>query len=350
MGSKRYLGVVGALACAVSGHVGAQVTLYGQVDAFLEHANTGNGRSVTRVSSGGASVSRWGMRGSEDLGGGLKANFRLESGFNGDDGTLQNDLAFSRWVHVGLSGPWGAVDAGRMWSPTFVVGLRSDVLARNRTSLITNVFRGTSTRTGTSGTVPGFLSNSLRYTTPNLSGFSGEAMLTLGEAANHSDSGDGAGFNLQYSSGPLYVGYGYQALKSGSAAAPVAAPTTERTHMLGASYKWSAVTLYGTVNSNRSSAVGLLRSTNAQASVAWNIQGPHTVLAQVVSRKVSGSPVSAKGWQLGYDNELSKRTKLYARYGRVDNKGGSVITLNGAALTGANADPSFIGAGISHSF
>lgn len=120
--------------------------------------------------------------------------------------------------------------------------------------------------------------------------------------------------------------------------------------MLGASYKWSAVTLYGTVNSNRSSAAGLLRSTNAQASVAWNIQGPHTVLAQVVSRKVSGSPVSAKGWQLGYDNDLSKRTKLYARYGRVDNKGGSAITLNGAALTGANADPSFIGAGISHSF
>ncbi len=350
MSRKMVLGVVGAMACAVSGHAAAQVTLYGQVDAFLEQANTGNGRSVTRVSSGGSSVSRWGLRGSEDLGGGLKANFRLESGFNADDGTLQNDLAFSRWAHVGLSGGFGAVDAGRMWSPTFVVGLRSDVLARNRTSLITNVFRGTSTRTGTSGTVPGFLSNSLRYTTPNLSGFSGEAMATFGEAANNSNSGDGAGFNLQYSSGPLYVGYGYQALKSGSAAAPVAAPTTERTHMLGASYKWSAVTLYGTVNTNTSSAVNLLRSTNAQVSLAWNIQGPHTVLAQVASRKVSGSPVSAKGWQLGYDNDLSKRTKLYARYGRVDNQGGSTITLNGAALTGANADPSFIGVGISHSF
>ncbi|QHE84478.1 porin [Hydrogenophaga sp. BPS33] len=350
MGSKLGIAVVGALACAVSGHAVAQVTLYGQVDAFLEQANTGNGQHLTRVSSGGASVSRWGMRGSEDLGGGLKANFRLESGFNLDDGTLQNSLAFSRWVHVGLSGPWGAVDAGRMWSPTFVVGLRSDVLARNRTSLITNMFRGASTRTGTSGSVPGFMSNSLRYTTPNFNGFSGEAMLSLGEAANNSSSGDGAGFNLQYSSGPLYLGYGYQALKSGSAAAPVANPTTEKTHMLGASYKWSSVTLYGTVNSNRSNAVGYLRSTNLQASVAWKVQGPHTVLAQVARRKVSDSPVAATGWQVGYDMDFSKRTKLYARYGRVDNKGGSVITLNGAALTGPNADPSFVGVGISHAF
>ena len=346
-----YVAVIGAAAWVVCGHVSAQVTLYGQADVFVEQANTGGGQHLRRLSSGGSSVSRWGLRGSEDLGGGLKANYRLESGFNMDDGTAQSDLLFSRWVHVGLSGPWGAVDGGRMWSPTFIVGLKSDVLARNRTSLITNMFRGASTAKGVSGTVPGFMSNSLRYITPNYSGLTGELMFGFGEAANGSKSGDARGGNIQYTNGPLYIGYGYQSLKSGTAAAPVAQPTTEKTHMLGVTYNLSPVTLYGTVNTNNSNAVGYLRSTNYQASVAWNIQGPHTVLAQFTSRKVSGAPVEARGWQLGYDLNLSKRTKLYARYARVTNKGGSTITLNGAALTrGPNSNPSFVGAGISHSF
>ncbi|RYX89434.1 MAG: porin [Comamonadaceae bacterium] len=345
------MSAIGAAASVVCGHATAQVTLYGQADVFVEHVDTGGGLSQRRVSSGGSSVSRWGMRGSEDLGGGLKANFRLESGFNMDDGTAQSDLLFSRWVHVGLSGPWGAVDGGRMWSPTFIVGLKSDVLARNRTSLITNMFRGASTAKGASGTVPGFLSNSVRYLTPNFNGLNGELMLTLGEAANKSNSGDGAGANIQYTNGPFYIGYGYQSLKSGTAAVPVAQPTTEKTHMLGATYNLSPVMLYATVNTNNSSAAGYLRSTNYQASVAWNIKGPHTVLAQVTSRKVSGTAVQARGWQLGYDLDLSKRTKLYARHARVTNKGGAAITLNGAALTGGpNSNPSFIGAGISHSF
>ncbi len=329
-------------------HAQTQVSLYGQADLFLERANTGNGQHLNRVSSGGSSVSRWGLRGSEDLGGGLKARYRLESGLNLDDGTQQNNAAFSRWVHLGITGPFGAIDAGRMWSPTFVVGLKADVLARNRTSLITNMFKGATDSKGVAAGLPGFLSNSLRYTSPKFAGIHAEAMATFGEATN--SSGNGGGFNIQYDKGPLYLGYGFQSLKTGSAATPVAQPDTLQTHMLGAVYKWKPITLYGTANFNRSSAQNSRSSTNYQASVSWNVAGPHTVLAQWARGKTAHSDVSAQGWQLGYDFALSKRTELYARYARVSNRGGSRITLNGAALTGADANPSFVGVGVTHSF
>ncbi len=328
----------------------AQVRLYGHVDTLYERVGTGGGNTLERVSSGGAAVSRWGLRGSEDLGGGLKANFRLETGFNADDGAVQTaGAAFSRWVHVGMSGPWGAVDAGRMWSPSFIVGLKADVLARNRTSLVTNLFRGSGTAASTGAALPGFLGNSLRVTSPEIGGFLGEAMLTLGESGTRSSAGDGVGLNLQYNRGPLFVGYGYQAIKSAVAALPNRY-TTETTHILGASYALSTVTFYGSYNLNRSDVAGRRSSRNYQASVAWNVAGPHTVLAQVASGRVESASARARGWQVGYDLDLSKRTKLYARHGRIDNQGGAAIAWSGAALTVANGDPSFTGVGISHAF
>ncbi|MEG2902855.1 MAG: porin, partial [Massilia sp.] len=75
----------------------------GAVDMGLEFAKNGDSR-VNRLSSGMNTVSRLGFRGSEDLGGGLRANFRLEAGLNADDGTQNNATKFfGRWNQVGLS-------------------------------------------------------------------------------------------------------------------------------------------------------------------------------------------------------------------------------------------------------
>jgi len=338
-----------AATCFATVSVRAEVTLYGHADLFFERANTGHGRHVNRIGSGGSSVSRWGLRGSEDLGGGLTARYRLESGLNLNDGTQQNNLAFSRWVHLGLTGHFGAIDVGRMWSPTFVVGLKSDALARNRTSLITNLFKGATDSNGVVTAMPGFLSNSVRYTSPKFLGIHVEAMATFGGAVNNS-SGDGRGFNIQYEEGPWYLGYGFQTRKTGSAAAPVARPDTLKTHMVGAAYVWAPVTLYGTVNFNRSNALDAKSSTNYQTSLSWHVVGPHTVLAQWAYGKTAHSAMRAQGWQLGYNYALSKRTRLYTRYGYVRNRGGASITLNGVALAGAESSPSFMSVGISHFF
>jgi len=96
------------------------VTLYGTIDTGLEYLNhIGPKRGSTLLVPGitGTQPSRWGLRGAEDLGGGLKAQFVLESGFLPDSGTLgQGGRMFGREAHVGLSGNWGTLFVGRQYT------------------------------------------------------------------------------------------------------------------------------------------------------------------------------------------------------------------------------------------
>ncbi|MFZ4288770.1 porin [Variovorax sp. HJSM1_2] len=109
-----------------------QVTLYGIVDAAVEHvSNVGAaGASITRMPTATTGLpSRWGMRGTEDLGGGLKTVFTLESGFGSDSGVLnQGGRMFGRQAFVGLSGNWGTVALGRQYTMLFWSLLDADVI------------------------------------------------------------------------------------------------------------------------------------------------------------------------------------------------------------------------------
>ncbi|CAE6828561.1 hypothetical protein R69746_06391 [Paraburkholderia aspalathi] len=101
----------------------SSVTLYGVVDTGIEYFTNANptGGSIARmpVIGGGDLPSRWGVKGSEDLGGGLKAIFALESGFSASNGTLQQGgRLFGRQAYVGLTGPWGQLSFGRQYSMT----------------------------------------------------------------------------------------------------------------------------------------------------------------------------------------------------------------------------------------
>lgn len=122
-----------ALGAGLPGHAQTQnhVTLYGLVDAGVEHLNHVNGGGgITRMPTiAGSAASRWGLRGSEDLGGGLKAVFTLESGFGSDTGTLlQGGRAFGRQAFVGLSGNWGSVTLGRQYSMLLLGAVNTDIL------------------------------------------------------------------------------------------------------------------------------------------------------------------------------------------------------------------------------
>ncbi|XHO07782.1 hypothetical protein ACEQUB_p01029 (plasmid) [Ralstonia syzygii] len=114
--------VVRALA---SGAAGAQsVTLYGLVDTGIEyvsHANSSGNGLVRMPSITGTLPSRWGLRGAEDLGGGIQAVFTLESGFNTDTGTSgQGGRLFGRQAWVGLAGGYGTLTLGRQYSMSFL--------------------------------------------------------------------------------------------------------------------------------------------------------------------------------------------------------------------------------------
>ncbi len=99
------LAAMAVLAAAGSAHAQSNVTLYGRLDAGISNtSNAGpNKSSMTQVSSGGMNTSRWGILGSEDLGGGLKAVFNLEGGILVDTGAADGAL-FKRQANVGLEG------------------------------------------------------------------------------------------------------------------------------------------------------------------------------------------------------------------------------------------------------
>jgi GBP family porin len=102
---------------ATAAHAQSSVTLYGLIDAGITYTNNQNGHSNWQATDGAVNTSRWGLRGSEDLGGGLKAIFTLENGFNVMNGTLRQDgRLFGRQAFVGLaSDQFGAVTLGRQY-------------------------------------------------------------------------------------------------------------------------------------------------------------------------------------------------------------------------------------------
>lgn len=106
-------------------HAETSVTLYGIADVSVRYLSTGNDNGNSRVSmeNGAISNSRWGLRGVEDLGDGMKAFFRLESGFNVQNGERSDpDSFFNRHAYVGLDGgEIGAISLGRQDTPLFTI-------------------------------------------------------------------------------------------------------------------------------------------------------------------------------------------------------------------------------------
>jgi len=119
-----------ALACAQS-----SVSLYGVVDTGIEYVNhigTASNSVVRMNTLSGMVPSRWGLRGTEDLGGGATANFALESGFAPDSGAMnQGGRLFGRQAWVGLSNDWGQVSLGRQYTMLFWAMLDADILGPN---------------------------------------------------------------------------------------------------------------------------------------------------------------------------------------------------------------------------
>lgn len=113
---KSLLALVALGAFAGAAHAQSSVTLYGIIDEGFIFNNNAKGVHLYGLSSGVMQGSRWGMRGTEDLGGGLKALFVLENGFNVNTGGLgQGGLEFGRQAYVGLSSGFGTLTMGRQY-------------------------------------------------------------------------------------------------------------------------------------------------------------------------------------------------------------------------------------------
>ncbi|MFJ3055968.1 porin [Herbaspirillum sp. NPDC087042] len=199
-----------------SAHAQSSVTIYGAVDASLSYTNkiitsgqkTG---SLVALDSGLLKGSRLGVKGVEDLGGGLKALFTIENGFNLDTGEAgQKGVMWGRQSTVGLAGNFGTVLAGRQKDVLDDIG--SITSAGDFGGVVSRVHSLNLDRTNGER-----VNNSIRYNTPDLHGFTGSVIYGFGEEAGNGGSGQSFGLGGMYANGPLNIGLGYFQSKMGDA-------------------------------------------------------------------------------------------------------------------------------------
>jgi predicted porin len=197
------------LAAAGTAHAQSSVTLYGTIDTsvtFIHNANAAgqNQWSVGNASNGDLSGSRWGLKGQEDLGGGLKAIFQLENGFNPSTGQLaQGGREFGRQAFVGLtSGQYGTFTLGRQYDPLvdLVQGITEDNYFGSGFATVGDVDNyDNSSRTN----------NAIKYVSPVYSGLQIEGLYAFGGVAGQTGSGQTWSAAAAYNNGPLSVAAGY---------------------------------------------------------------------------------------------------------------------------------------------
>ncbi|NKJ49000.1 porin [Burkholderia sp. SG-MS1] len=200
--------LIGMAALAlVSGAANAQssVTLYGIIDVGLNYNSNAGGHSNYFMSSGVNNGSRWGLRGSEDLGGGLKAVFDVENGFDVTSGkAVQGGLEFGRQAWVGLaSNTWGKVTLGRQYDLVvdyigpFAVGDQGggNVAAHpGDIDNLNNNFR---------------VNNAVKYQSPSFGGLKFGALYSLGGVAGSTGRNQIYSAGIHYAYGPLSAGVAY---------------------------------------------------------------------------------------------------------------------------------------------
>jgi GBP family porin len=364
-----------AALAATASFAQSSVTLYGQFDAGVYSLNKANGTDSRVVYGDGATFSNvWGMRGSEDLGGGLKANFNLESDIQTNNGGLNQYGLFRRQANVSVGGNFGEVKVGITTNP---------LIATN--GLLMPV-SGNSVSTATSsamGYADFYTKNAVTYTSPSLSGLT--AQLQYGFSNNIESAGDGSvtAGSLAYVNGPLAIRYAFQDRKEAAAgtANSGANPSTsdsvgivsaapgivagkiaaaKKSQLVGARYEMGAVSLGLAYLENKAATTlggPLAKVTGYQAGVgyttgAWLLGATYTR-----SEKSSLTNLQAR-------YSLSKRTSLIAQAGFADNSvdgkvnfapiafntGSSPATITDTYAATTGVKQSGIGLALAHSF
>jgi len=362
---KSLLAVAVAAALPALAQAQSSVTLYGILDVNVEYSNADANRTINavtgavgaadttiRLGSGLQSGSRFGVRGVEDLGGGLKAVFAIEhrlvvdtgntagGGFGSGNGTFWNGQAF-----VGLEAGWGRLTAGRQYTPIFWALLPADFAGYgfyNNWAGFTGTGFGPVTPQG-----PIRLDNSLAYRSPTFGGLTVYATYAFGEVSSGAatngfggGSGDVMGIAAGWQLGGLYLGAGFHTIDNDAAGA------LETILAATASYRFSSFGL--SVGYIQGEYVGPAKVTNILGSAFARI-GPGTLAANVIMIDPSrfAGLRNDSGLQLGlsYAMPISKRTNWYVALGTNDVSG-----LQSTAATSVVDNAMRAAVGIRHQF
>jgi predicted porin len=340
---KRTLLVMAAsFAFSAAAHAQSSVTLYGLIDVGIVYTNNAAGQKQWLMSSGNIQGSRWGLRGTEDLGGGLKALFVLENGFSVANGRLgQGGDEFGRQAYVGLSSAnIGTVTFGRQydsiadfsgvfevadqWSP-FYGAHPGDLDNMNNTNRV---------------------NNTIKFRSLTYSGFSFGGMYSLGGVAGQFNRNQIWSAGAGYTQGPLSLGIAYVNVKdpnyayfgnnatssttaSNMTASRVysgyASAKTQEIWSAGAAYSVGAATLGATYSNTQFKDIGTLAGLPATGAggdakfhnveVNFKYQFTPALLAGAAYDYTKGYGVNGAKYHqgvIGLDYFLSKRTDVYA--------------------------------------
>jgi predicted porin len=324
----------------------SSIQLYGRIDTSVQFGDAG-GKSITRLDSSNVTPSVWGLAGSEDLGGGYRAVFKLEDGFSPTTGSIAGSGAlFGREAWVGVAGPFGQAQLGVNYTPIFttlVTYSQGQLWALGWGNAANNFFYLPSART----------SNSIRYVSPSLAGLQLRASYARGAngtAGEPTTLGDTASVGLVYKIAALSVDIDYLQ-QAAAQSTPVNSGTSTKTGnywLAGASYDfgWIKPAVLGQIHRNGSGSVA--NSTTFQnpdndfyeLSVLVRAFGTGALLVDFGQyRQIGFSNGDATSYALRYDYPLSVRTGLYAGIGHVRNGSAASFSMSGAQGSGLPTTP-----------
>jgi predicted porin len=358
----------------------SSVTVYGVADVGynntqIDNVNSAGATTTTNINSTGKlsnyTSSRFGLRGVEDLGKGLKAAFNIEYGF-----AAGNDLATAtltgtaitsgtdnaapitlRQFNVGLMGGFGSLTLGRQNPAVEAAWSAGDVGGANNFIGRAYTFGPTIQTVGTTTYVAGKQNNSrsdrlISYTTPTMSGFSATVQYGQGEnqaftTTNNKETELGA--NLTYSAGPAQVVLGYSSIKRTLNSANILNGQLQQM-VLGANYDFKVAKVFVTASKGNNKTAADLTN-NERDIYELGVSVPVGALVFNASALTgSYTPVdgatkgNATGMQLGALYNLSKRTMAYGVYGQ--------DKISGLATTDVHqqVDRKNFGIGVRHTF
>jgi predicted porin len=347
-------------ACTGAAHAQSNVTVYGLLDAGLVSERGCADCPPTRLSSGIASGSRLGVRGSEALGGGTAAIFTLESGVEVDTGKLDRDQGgrlFGRQAFVGLQGPLGSITLGRQYNLQYLaltdVG---DPFKGGMAGSATNLVGYSSKR----------IDNSVQVASPEVNGLSAIGQYGFGEISGDAKANSAWGVSLGLDRGPLTMRAAYQYRNlTGTPAVAMGNSLEAKNAILAANLKLGIGTVYAAYSVNRGwgssplwnpdnpygATVASTPSTDNRdvlAGLAVPL-GATTFLASYIHKNDRDlANRDAEQLAVGGSYSLSRRTDVYAAWSHIKNKRGAGYTVGNASDAGAGSRA--INIGMRHAF
>lgn len=325
------------------------LTLFGVADVAVRHTKNGDD-SQTSVVSSGAQKSRLGIRGSEDLGHGLRASFWLESGFDLDTGSQADDSRFwNRRSTLSLSGGFGEVRLGRDTTPSYNGHSSYDVFGSSGVADASKFI----SKLGTNADTLERADNLVSYFLPaNSGGFYGQVSAAAGEGSAGKKY---LGGRLGYAAGALDVSVSF----GETTVSPLAGSADDKYQLgsIGAAYDFGRVRLSGSFSQSKIADLKQ-RVANLGASMPLG-QGALRLSYTYVDAEGStpaGASIDrndASQIALGYEHRLSKRTALYSTVAYINNKNGAAYVVDSKpALLIPNTGKNSTGyeLGIRHSF